>query len=343
MPVAQRRMQALREMSKLRGKGVDVQPVEIDGRTIARSFWGKGWCTHLESFGDYSNRLPRGRTYVRNGSVCHLDIRKGNVDAVVSGSELYNVTVRIKPLQQEKWKSVTRRCTGKIGSLVELLQGRLSGEIMGVVADRKEGLFPLPGEISYKCDCPDWAGMCKHIAAVMYGIGARLDDRPELLFELRGVDHQELITADAVADAIAGRGSMRTRRRTIAGHALEGVFGVELEQDTDGAGPARMPAKPKTGKKRTAKKSATRNTAKGKTAKKKTAGRGSKRRRPFKPTARSVAALRQKLGMSRSEFARAIGVSPPAVANWEGTTGTLTLRPRSLAGLQRLHERAQEE
>ena len=313
VPVAQRRAQAVRETNKLRKKGQDIEPVEIEGRTIARSFWGKGWCTHLESFGDYSNRLPRGRTYVRNGSVCHLGIQKGKVEAIVAGSELYRISVEVTPLKKAKWNRLKQGCAGKIGSLIELLQGRLSGEIMSTVVDREDGLFPLPGEIKYACDCPDWADMCKHIAAVMYGIGARLDDRPELLFLLRGVDHQELISSDAAADAIVGGGTRRARRRSLADADLEDVFGVELDD---------APAPRKTPRKATRKKP------------------GVKRRKPapFKPTGKSVAALRRRLGMSKAEFARAVGVSALSITNWEKAAGPINMRAKGLAGLTRLHD-----
>lgn len=332
VPVAKRRARAMREMNKLRKKGEDIQPVEIEGRTIARSFWGKAWCTHLESFGDYSNRLPRGRTYVRNGSVCHLGIRKGKVEAMVSGSDLYRVTVGITSLTKKKWNTLKRRCTGKIGSLIELLQGNLSEEIMAIVVDRKDGLFPLPGEIKYECNCPDWAGMCKHIAAIMYGIGARLDTQPELLFTLRGVDHQELITADAAADAIAGSGSQRGRRRSLAGKDLESVFGVELEDSPDEAAPKNT-VKRKTAKQKP--RSATRS----KKSAAKSPIRKSRSPAPFKPTARSVASLRRRLGMSKAEFARAIGVTSATVTNWETATGALNIRTKNLAGLSKLNSR----
>ena len=159
-------------------KGVDIQPIEIEGRKIVRSFWGQAWCDHLESFSDYDNRLPRGRTYVRNGSVCHLAIKKGQVEAKVMGSELYNVQVGIDTLSQRRWNAIKKQCSGQIGSLLELLQGALSDNIMLVVTDRDKGLFPKPAEIHFDCDCPDWAGMCKHIAAVLYGVGARLDNDP---------------------------------------------------------------------------------------------------------------------------------------------------------------------
>jgi uncharacterized Zn finger protein len=312
--VAQRRANARKQMDKLRKKGVVIEPVEIAGRTIASSFWGKKWCTHMESFGDYANRLPRGRTYVRNGSVCHLAIAKGAVEAIVSGSELYKVTITIGTFPGPSWNSLKQLCTGKIGSLLELLQGHLSDEIMAVVTDRKNGLFPQPGEIKYKCNCPDSAGMCKHIAAVMYGIGARLDERPEFLFLLRGVDHELLIDADAATANITGGSSRRNRRRSLAGDSLENVFGVELVPPAESAVAPPPPAPPKRKKKIPA----------------------------FKPTSKSIAKLRENLGMDRTSFARAAGVSSQSITNWEKSTGPISMSAKSLAGLTRLHEQSHQ-
>ena len=227
VPVAARRAKALREMNKLRKKGKDIQPIEIEGRTIARSFWGKRWCEHLESFSDYANRLPRGRTYVRNGSVCHLAIQPGRIDAIVSGSELYDVTIRIDKLKASVWKSVKTRCSGQIGSMLELLQGKLSQQVMGVVTDRDRGLFPKPGEIKLDCSCPDWATMCKHVASVLYGVGSRLDDRPESLFLLRGVDTAELIATEMALPGDAASDD------ALADDALAGIFGIDLDTGVD--------------------------------------------------------------------------------------------------------------
>jgi uncharacterized Zn finger protein len=368
VPVAERRRKAASEMEKLRKKGLDVQPVEIEGRAIARSFWGKAWCDHMDSFGDYANRLPRGRTYVRNGSVCHLEIRQGAIEAIVSGSSLYHVDIKIGTLKPARWKALRKQCTGKIGSLVELLEGRLSDEIMRSVTDRRAGLFPQPGEISFDCDCPDWAGMCKHIAAVIYGVGARLDTRPELLFLLRGVDHGELLSAEAAAEAIVGKGTGRARRRKLAPNDLEEVFGVELDDETPAPEkPKRPRARKKTAPKKTpaAKK---KTAAKKKPAAKKNAAAKKKSSRkpapklkkvpkrpgrpaaapkksvpkrktaPFEPTGRSVAALRRRLGLSRSGFARVARVSPATVANWENASGAFSPRPENLAVLRTLHE-----
>ncbi|MCU0982307.1 MAG: hypothetical protein MUF25_24385 [Pirellulaceae bacterium] len=231
--VRQRRAQAQTKMNALRKKGVDIQPVEIEGRKIAKTFWGEAWCDHLESFSDYANRLPRGRTYVRNGSVCHLEINQGEILAKVAGSELYNLRIQIKTLPANKWKAIKARCAGEVGSLLELLQGKLSGHVMQVVTDRNEGLFPLPGEISLKCDCPDWAVMCKHVAAVLYGVGARLDQKPELLFKLRGVDHEELIAADA--EAAVSAATSRGKSKRLNGGELSDVFGIDLDTSEDSA------------------------------------------------------------------------------------------------------------
>ena len=228
--VAERRRRAMKKMDAPAQKGVEIQPVEIEGRKIAATFWGEAWCEHLESFSDFANRLPRGRTYVRNGSVCHLALVRGHVEAKVSGSEMYEVKVVIKPLGEKKWKAIKGRCSGRIGSLLELLQGRLSDEVMGVVTDRKEGLFPLPGEMTFRCSCPDSARMCKHVAAVLYGVGSRLDTRPELLFLLRGVNHEELIQADAEKAVRAA--TSRGKSKRLAAAEIGDVFGITLQPET---------------------------------------------------------------------------------------------------------------
>jgi uncharacterized Zn finger protein len=228
--VAQRRRKAQLEMEKRRRKGLAVSPIVIAGRIIAKTFWGKAWCDNLESYSDFENRLPRGRTYVRNGSVVHLEIQPGKISAHVSGSELYKVDITISALPSLHWKSVKGQCSGQIGSLVELLQGRLSKSVMDVVTQRDGGLFPKPSEIEMKCSCPDWAGMCKHVAAVMYGVGVRLDEKPDLLFVLRKVDHLELI-AGAVGNAsLAETGKLRGKK-TIASRDLTDVFGIEMAEE----------------------------------------------------------------------------------------------------------------
>lgn len=249
VPVAARRARALEKMKKLQKKGLAIQPVKIEGRNIAQTFWGKAWCDHLEKFSDFANRLPRGRTYVRNGSVCHLEIAAGEIKAMVSGSELYNVGIGIKKVPAKRWSDFKKLCAGEIGSLLELLQGRLSRNVMSMVTDRDNGLFPVPAEITLKCDCPDWAVMCKHVAAVLYGVGARLDERPELLFLLRGVDHEDLISAEAgsaaVVRTVKGDGAGR-----IAEADLSRLFGIEMSngeaKDTDGLVVKRVPGPGKT-------------------------------------------------------------------------------------------------
>jgi len=237
--VAQRRANALRHVDKLKKKGQAITPVQIDGRAIAKTFWGKAWCEHLESYSDFANRLPRGRTYVRNGSVVHLEIAPGKVTAIVSGSEIYHVNIAIKPLKTPRWGAIKTRCAGRISSVLELLQGRLDNAVMEVITARDEGLFPAPAEIDLDCSCPDGAYMCKHIAAVLYGVGARLDHAPELLFQLRRLNHLELIAEAVAAEALAP--SAEASRKTIAETELADVFGIELEKPAPAAAAPRSP------------------------------------------------------------------------------------------------------
>jgi uncharacterized Zn finger protein len=223
-------------MARLAKKGRIITPVKLDGRKIATTFWGKAWCDNLEAYSDFANRLPRGRTYVRNGSVVDLQIEAGQISAVVSGSELYDVKIKIKPLSAKIWSALKCDCAGKIGSLVELLQGRLAQGVMELVTRKDAGLFPAPAEIDMDCSCPDGAYMCKHIAAVLYGIGARLDHKPDLLFALRQLDHLDLITS---APAIAG--TETTGRQTIAADDLADVFGIEMDSSPVVETPAAPP------------------------------------------------------------------------------------------------------
>ena len=224
--VAERRRKAEKAAKKLSGKGRAVSPVRIEGRAIATTFWGKAWCANLESYSDYENRLPRGRTYTRNGSVIDLQITGGKIEALVQGSDLYNISLSITALPAKRWEQFTKGCAGKVTNLLDLLQGRLSKEILADMTAKGTGLFPAPAEIKLGCSCPDWADMCKHVAAVLYGVGARLDKKPELFFTLRGVDMQDLITA-ASASATAPLASAGDD--TLAGADLAEIFGVEIE------------------------------------------------------------------------------------------------------------------
>ncbi|MDI7269302.1 MAG: hypothetical protein QME96_15035, partial [Myxococcota bacterium] len=241
VPMWKRRAKAEQKLAKLRKKGREISPVKIAGREIARTFWGKAWCDNLEAYSDFENRMPRGRTYVRNGSVMDLRIAPGKVTALVSGSDLYTVEVGIRPATRPRWRSLCRECAGGIGSLVELLRGKLSREVMGVITRKETGLFPAPSEITMKCSCPDWATMCKHVAASLYGVGARLDAQPELLFLLRGVDHMELVGAAVKATPLAA--GPAPSERVLVGADLPDLFGIDLDESAAGRPAAAAAAK----------------------------------------------------------------------------------------------------
>jgi uncharacterized Zn finger protein len=223
---AERRRKAERAIAKSKKSGAQMDPVSIRGRAIASTFWGKAWCNNMERYSDFSNRLPRGRTYVRNGSVLDLQVSAGQVTARVMGSTLYTVEVKVAAVPNAHWNAVRKDCAGAIDSLVELLQGRFSKNVMERVCQPGTGLFPSPKEISFTCSCPDWASMCKHVAAVLYGIGARLDEKPGLLFELRKVDENELI-AEAGKD-LPFAGDTPKSGKILADIGLESLFGIEM-------------------------------------------------------------------------------------------------------------------
>jgi len=238
---AQRQRQAQRELAGLRKKGKAVAPVAIEGRKIATSFWGLSWCANLERYSDYANRLPRGRSYVRNGCVIDLQIAKGEVVATVSGSQLYTVKAKIKMVASTRWRAICRDCAGGADSLVELLQGGLAAAVMDRVCREGDGLFPTPQEIKLSCSCPDWADMCKHVAAVLYGIGARLDHEPQLLFVLRGVDANEFI-AHAGEDLSSIPAAPSAAKVLDAGD-VAALFGLEMVDATEpGSAPGPAPA-----------------------------------------------------------------------------------------------------
>ena len=223
--VDERRRKAAAEMAKSAKKGHTISPVVVQGRAIASTAWGKAWCANMESYSDFSNRLPRGRTYVRNGSVVDLQISPGMAEARVSGSSMYRTTITVKPVPKEKWQQVCADCAGGIDSLVELLQGRFSRGVMDRLCRQGDGLFPMPKDIAFDCSCPDGAYMCKHVAAVLYGIGARFDSKPELLFTLRQVDPAEILSkaGSGVVTAPAAGG------RSLADDDVAALFGLEMD------------------------------------------------------------------------------------------------------------------
>lgn len=226
--VAQRRKNAEKLAAKAKKAGADFSPIEPCRGAIAKTFWGKAWCKNLEDYSDYANRLPRGRTYVRNGSVIDLTMTEGEVQAQVMGSNLYTVTIHVAAVPLKQWRAIGADCANSIDSLIELLQGKLSTAVMERICTPGTGLFPGPKEIRFSCSCPDWASMCKHIAAVLYGVGARLDQQPELLFRLRRVDAKDLISQ-------AGAGAPKSQKRLETGKVLDNariadVFGIEMDE-----------------------------------------------------------------------------------------------------------------
>lgn len=235
VPVAQKLGKAAKlAAQRAKKEKREVSPVKLQGRAIAKTFWGKAWCDNLTAYQDFSNRLPRGATYVRNGSVVDLLIKPKKIEAIVAGSEPYHIKIEITALDAQRWKSIRSQCSESIDSLLDLLSGKLSDGVMKRLTDQKTGLFPAPREIRMSCSCPDYSSCCKHLAAVMYGVGARLDSMPELLFLLRGVDHQELVS-QAIAAGNLDRELSAANDDGLGTQDLSELFGIELNSSTAAA------------------------------------------------------------------------------------------------------------
>ncbi|RQR48107.1 hypothetical protein DIE19_33635 [Burkholderia sp. Bp9126] len=229
VPVAERRRQAEQLVAKAIKAGKTLSPIPPYRGAIAKTFWGKAWCDNLERYSDYDSRLPRGRTYVRNGSVIDLQITAGKIHAQVMGSSLYSIKIDVVACPTQHWRALSTDCASSIDSMVELLQGKLSSAVMERICKPGTGLFPSPKDIQFGCNCLDWASMCKHVAAVLYGVGARLDQQPELLFTLRGVDPVELVNSTGAG--LSGTGSAPASGKLLDHAALGDVFGIEIDTE----------------------------------------------------------------------------------------------------------------
>jgi uncharacterized Zn finger protein len=241
--VAQKKAKAAKKLAALKKKR-NVSPVIIQGSTLARTWWGKAWNRNLERYADYSNRIERGRSYVRHGAVLDLRIDAGEIKALVQGSRAapYAVAIGIKKLNRNTWKRITSECAGMLESLPELLSGNFPKPLGEIFMQQDAGLFPAPKEIAFECSCPDWAGMCKHVTATLYGVGARLDQDPALFFALRGVDTADLVSRTVAAKAgILLQKAERKSSRVIAESDLSRVFGIDLagRAEVSAAGPGR--------------------------------------------------------------------------------------------------------
>jgi uncharacterized Zn finger protein len=233
--VGERRLQGERAAAKLRKNGAVLSPVVIEGRKIAATFWGKAWCDNLESYRDYENRLERGRSYVRNGLVIDLQIAPHVATALVSGSSVYTVKINIAEVPKTQWKSICADCAGGIDSLVELLQGRFSKGVMERICRQGTGLFPKPADIRFSCSCPDGASLCKHVAAALYGVGSRLDAKPELLFRLRAVNENDLVAT--IGDVLPMSKQGPAAGKVLEADDMAALFGLDMGDVEDPAAP----------------------------------------------------------------------------------------------------------
>lgn len=228
---AEKKAKAQKGLQKLLKQNPGAEPVIIEGRMIVVTWWGKAWNANLESYADYRNRIERGKSYVKSNNVLDLKITPGRVDALVQGSRAkpYSVSITIDPLSDDKWTQITALCNHQIESLEQLVEGKFPKALEVLFQDRMYGLFPSPKEIHFDCSCPDWASMCKHVAAVLYGVGARLDQNPLLFFELRHLDGRALVkkSMEAKLESMLKNAGKKSDRE-IHSDELEDLFGLDV-------------------------------------------------------------------------------------------------------------------
>ena len=230
--VGEKKQRSKKKLEQLKKKNKKIEPIIIEDRVLAHTWWGKAWNKNLEGYADYSNRIGRGRSYVRCGSVLDLQISEGKVQSLVLGSESkpYSIEIRIKPLEKSVWRKIKGVCDGKLDSLQELLVGKFPKALGEIFTAHGNGLFPSPEEIDFDCSCPDWASMCKHVAATLYGVGTRLDEDPNLFFALRKIEINDLIseTVKDKTEELLTKAKKKSRR-IIEDQDLSSVFGIELD------------------------------------------------------------------------------------------------------------------
>jgi uncharacterized Zn finger protein len=239
--VAEKRARAEKKIRQLQKKDPKIEPVIIEGRTLASTWWGKSWNANLERYADYRNRIERGRSYVRHLAVLDLKLDQGVVSALVQGSRSnpYAVNIKIEALAKTNWGKISAACTDQLDSLQDLLAGRFPRALAHLFMQKGSGLFPTPEEIRFSCSCPDWASMCKHVAATLYGIGARLDQDPSLFFMLRQVNMDDLI-AKALQETTGNwiQKADDLAQPTIAEADLGNLFGIDMDAMPDFKGGA---------------------------------------------------------------------------------------------------------
>ena len=249
--VAEKKAKAEKKLEKLKKKKPNINPIALKSSRLADTWWGKAWNKNLESYADYENRIGRGRSYVRHGAVLDLQIKAGKVTALVQGSRTkpYDITIVISPMDKTKWKKIKEICEGKLSSIAKLLEGKFPKELQEIFTEKKSGLFPSPQKINFECSCPDWADMCKHVAATLYGIGSRLDEDPSLFFTLRKVKMDELISEviKGQSKSMLSKAKKKTSR-VIDDSDVTAMFGIDMDGDED------TPSKPSKSKATTAKK-----------------------------------------------------------------------------------------
>lgn len=193
MKAAELEALARQQLAALKAAGEELSPVVGTSRKLAAHFWGSAWMKHLALCESGGWSLAPGRSLLRHGCVLDLRLDQGCIRARVMEERLHEVTVNIDPLDGERLEELRAMCSGRIASLVPLLEGALDDALLATLCDPETGLLPDPGAWHMSCTCPDWSEPCPHAAAAIYAAGILIDAEPTLLFRLRQLEPRDLL------------------------------------------------------------------------------------------------------------------------------------------------------
>jgi SNF2 family DNA or RNA helicase/uncharacterized Zn finger protein len=159
-------------------------------KQYGRTWWGQQWLKALDRI-DFSNRLPRGRSYANNGKVKNINFEDSGIRAKVLGSRSspYDVAIIAPPFTEKEKKALVRGIKNDPLVLSQLLNRHLPNELLAIAETNHIKIFPQTWhDLKLNCSCPDWAVPCKHLAAVIYLVADEIDQNPFRVFSLHGFD-----------------------------------------------------------------------------------------------------------------------------------------------------------
>lgn len=175
--------------------------------------WGQRFLQALEQ-GLEPKRLARGRQYSASHRVPdwawtggHLRFSGKNRGTAYYGMNepiRFEGHIEISPLPGCLWQAVIPELGNQAGFIARLLLNEIPDSLESHLQARGHSLIPgrYGEDLQATCSCPETESPCRHVAAVLVALAARIDQTPLLLFELRGLNRATL--AARLEDTVLG-------------------------------------------------------------------------------------------------------------------------------------------